>query len=208
VNPNEIVAAISGGAVVLDMRRPGTFVEAHVAGAINLQFNRADLAERAEMLLPQEKRYVLVAEPDLIARTAGELLGDAGFNVDGYLVGGMAAWVGEGLPTASLRTLTVDELHEHGDELAVIDVRESYEFNHARIPDSSNHPSMQPWASHVSLPDGGLAIVCADETRSAFIASVASSIGRDARLVRGGMTAWLDRGFPIEGRLAEPQAGI
>lgn len=207
MKPNEVATAISEGVVVLDVRHPSKFVDAHIAGSINLQFNRADLAERAALVLPRDKTFVLVAEPDVIARTAAELLVEAGFSVDGYL--GLTALVSDGLLTGILPTMTVDEVREGGEELAVIDVRESYEFNYARIPDSSNHPSTQPWASHASLPDGPLAIVCADETRSVFIASVATSIGRDARLVRGGMTAWLDRGFPIEGRLATaPDKGI
>lgn len=184
------------------MRVPAAFVEGHIAGAVNLQFNRADLAERAAMVLPKERPYLMVAEPDVIARTGAEILSAAGYDVGGFLEGGMAAWTAEGLPTEALPAVTVDELQNRTTQLVVIDVRESYEFNYVRIPGATNHPSTQAWATLGSLPDGPLAIVCADETRSAFIASAAASIGRDARLVRGGMTSWLARGFPTEGRAA------
>jgi rhodanese-related sulfurtransferase len=152
------------------------------------------------MMLPSDRSYVLLADVDVIAKTATLLLREAGFDVQGHLDGGLASWTDEGSPD-SLPTMTVEELSEGLADLNVVDVRESFEFNYARIAQAVNHPSTGPWASHADLPDGSLAMVCADESRSTFVASAARLLGRDASLVRGGMTAWLDRGFPIEGRL-------
>ncbi|MEA2451749.1 MAG: hypothetical protein QOG04_459 [Actinomycetota bacterium] len=141
-----------------------------------------------------------MAEPDIVAKSADQLLSDAGFDIEGILEGGLSRWSDDGLAIESLPTMTVDELNESRDELIIVDVREGYEFNHIRIPDAVNHPSTQPWTSHQALPHGPLAIICADESRSTFVASVARALGRDARLVRGGMTAWLEGDRPTEGR--------
>ncbi len=83
VTPQEVAAATAQGAVVIDMRPPKPFATEHIAGAINFQFNRADLADRADLALPRDVPFIVHAEPDPIAKVAVEILSDAGFTVRG-----------------------------------------------------------------------------------------------------------------------------
>ena len=85
MTPDEVAAAQDAGAVVLDLRAPRPFARGHVPGALTMQFNRADLADRAELLLPRDRPLIVHAEPEPIARVAAQLLGDAGFDVAGSL---------------------------------------------------------------------------------------------------------------------------
>lgn len=89
MKPSEVRDAVANGAVVLDMRPPKPFAKEHVPGAVNFQFNRADLAERAEMSLPQDLTFLIHVEPDPIAKVAIGILSKAGFAVEGYLEGGL-----------------------------------------------------------------------------------------------------------------------
>lgn len=195
----EARAAVDAGALVLDLRAPRVFARGHVPGAITMQFNRADLADRAELVLPADRPLVVHAEPEPIARVAAELLAAAGFDVAGHLEGGLAAWRDAGLATAVLPLLDVDELHAALGELLVVDVREGFEYRHGHVPGAVLLPSGEAWERMGELPaDRPLAVVCGDQTRSAAVASMLLHAGRDARLVMGGMVDWLERGLPVE----------
>ncbi len=203
MSPAEVAGAVEAGAVVLDLRPPRPFATEHVPGALTMQFNRADLADRAELMLPPKLRLVVHAEPEPIARVAAGLLADAGFTVLGQLEGGLRAWKEAGYPTETLPLLDVDELRERLDELTVIDAREPFEHRHARIPGSVLFPPADAWERAGELDPGApLAVVCGDQTRSAYVASILQREGRNAALVMGGMVDWLERGYPVEKRQA------
>jgi hydroxyacylglutathione hydrolase len=196
---DEVAGAMAEGAVVLDLRAPRPFAREHLPGALNLQFNRADLADRAELMLPRDVPLVVHAEPEPIARVAVALLAGADFPVAGALDGGLAAWKAAGQATATLALLDVDELHDRLDELEVLDVRERFEFRHGHIPGARLLPSTEAWSRLEEVPAGRpVAVVCGDQTRSAAVASMLQHAGRDARLVMGGMIDWLERGYPVE----------
>jgi hydroxyacylglutathione hydrolase len=198
MTPDEVAAAVAAGAVVLDLRAPRPFARGHVPGALTMQFNRADLADRAELVLPRDLPLVIHAEPEPIARVAVQLLGDAGFRVAGRLDGGLAAWKAAGRPTSELPLLDVDELHARLDALEVLDVREPFEYRHGHIPGARLLPSGKAWSRLDEVPAGRpLAVVCGDQTRSAAVASMLQHAGRDVRLVMGGMVDWLERGYPL-----------
>ena len=199
MTPQEVKQAIAEGALVLDLRPPRPFAAGHVPGAVTMQFNRADLADRAELVLPEGVPLVVHAEPEPIAKVAVSLLREAGFDVRGHLEGGLAAWRAAGEPVAELPLLDVDELHGHLDHYLVLDVREGFEFRHGHVAGAELLPSGEAWERVEDLPGNRpIAVICGDQTRSAAVASMLLRAGRDARLVMGGMVDWLERGYPIE----------
>jgi hydroxyacylglutathione hydrolase len=199
VTPAEVSAAVAEGAVVLDLRAPRPFAREHLPGALTMQFNRADLADRAELMLPRDVPLIIHAEPEPIARAAVALLTGAGFPVAGALEGGLPAWKAAGHAAAELPLLDVDELHAQLDALEVLDVREPFEYRHGHIPGARLLPSGDAWSRLDEVPAGRpLAVVCGDQTRSAAVASMLQHAGRDVRLVMGGMVDWLERGYPVE----------
>jgi hydroxyacylglutathione hydrolase len=198
MTPHEVTQAIASGAVLLDMRLPRVFAKAHVPAAVNLQFNRADLADRAEMALSRDPRYVVHAEPEAIAKVAVELMREAGFTVSGHLEGGLAAWRAAGLPTSSITVISVDDLKDAGGSLVPVDARDRFEFKHGQVPGATLLPWTAAWSRAADVPQGSLAVICGDEVRSSLVASILSRAGRDVRLVVGGMVDWNERGFPVE----------
>lgn len=198
MTPLEVAAAQQSGAVLLDMRLPRVFAKAHVPGAVNLQFNRADLVDRADMALSREPRYIVHAEPEAIAKVAVELMRDAGFTVLGYLESGLAGWRAAGLPTGTITVISVDDLKEAGASLVTVDARDRFEFKHAHVPGASWLPWTEAWSRAGDAPGGALAVICGDEVRSSLVASILRRHDRDVRLVVGGMVDWNERGFPVE----------
>ena len=97
MNTTDVSSALEEGAVALDLRPPRPFAAEHLPGALTMQFNRADLGDRAELMLPRELRLVVHAEPEPIARVAVEILREAGFEVLGHLEGGLKAWKEDGM---------------------------------------------------------------------------------------------------------------
>ena len=204
MTPDEVAAAVAEGAVVLDLRAPRPFARAHIPGALTMQFNRADLADRAQLVLPRDVPLVIHAEPEPLARVAAELLAGAGFRGAGPLEGGIAAWKAAGRPTAARPRLDVDGLQGRLDELQILDVREPFEFRHGHIAGARLLPSTEAWARLDDVPaDRAIAVVCGDQTRSAAVASMLQHAGRDARLVMGGMVDWIERGYPVERKVSE-----
>lgn len=199
MSPQEVVAALGQGAVVLDMRPPRPFATAHLPGAVNLQFNRADLADRAEMVLPTDVPYIVHAEPDPIARVAEQILSGAGFRVLGNLAGGLRAWRDAGQRVEELPVIDVDQLHSDLSAYEVVDAREGYEYRHGHIAGAALLPSSEAW-ERASATGGEkpLAVVCGDQVRSSLVASILLRHGKEALLVFGGMVDWLERGFEVE----------
>ena len=205
MTPREVAAALERGAVILDLRPPRVFASGHLPGAVNLQFNRADLAERAAMLLPADIEYVVHAEPDAIALTAVAILERSRFKVTGHLAGGVRAWRAEGRAVARLRIIDVDELRTGLDRYLVVDAREDYEHQHGHIAGAILFPSGEAWNRAARLSSStALAVVCGDQVRSSFVASVLLRAGRESTLVMGGMADWQERGYPLEKDVAAP----
>ncbi len=199
MTPEDVRAAQADGAVVLDMRPPKPFAKEHVPGAVNIQFNRADLADRAEMSLPPEASYVVHAEPEPIAEIAVSILSQAGFTLLGYLQGGLEAWLSAGYPTVELPVIDVDALHANLGSYTVVDTREGFEFRYGHIAGSKLFEWTEPWTEFEKLDDAKpIALVCGDQVRSSFVASVITRAGKNAVLVFGGLVDWIERGYPVE----------
>ena len=104
--------------------------------------------------------------------------------------------------------LAVDELKARADGQAglILDVRSAADFigEQGHIVGALNLPLEELAARIAELgddPERPIAIVCRTDRRSAKAAALLARRGfADARVVRGGMTAWLAEGWPVEGR--------
>jgi len=198
MTPEAVRAALEAGTGLIDTRPLAAFAAAHLPGALPIEFNLADLAERAEMLLPKGLTLVVHAEPERTVEASVGLLEDAGFTVAGHLEGGLQAWQAAGGATAALPLLDVDRLHAEPGRHLVLDVREPYEFRHGHIAGAEPLPSGEAWDRPVP-PTGGrpVAVFCSGHGRAAFVAGLLARRGIPAALVQGGMYEWMQRGYPV-----------
>ncbi|NMD71220.1 rhodanese-like domain-containing protein [Bacillus sp. DNRA2] len=81
-----------GNVVIIDVRKPEFFLEAHIPNAQNIPLDglEARLAE-----LDNSGTYLMVCKTGKTSETASELLAKNGFNNLFNLSGGMDAWTGE-----------------------------------------------------------------------------------------------------------------
>lgn len=109
--------------------------------------------------------------------------------------------------------LAIDELKaraERGDGL-VLDVRTAADFDgeQGHIRGAVNVPLEELAERLAELgdnPELPIAIVCRTDRRSAKAAAMLAQRGfADARVVRGGMTAWLVRGWPVQRSCPQPE---
>jgi rhodanese-related sulfurtransferase len=200
MTPQEVKEAQAAGAAVLDLRTPSRFAQEHLKGAINLQFNRADLVDRAELVLPMDLPLVVHGEPAAIGKMAAKLLEEGGFNVQGHLEGGLKGWKEAGFDVVTLATIDVDALHDNLDDWHVVDARDRFEFKYGRVPGSSILSWTEAWDGANDFQDPGkpVAVICGDEVRSSLVASMLARLGHDPALVMGGMVDWIDREYEQE----------
>jgi len=100
----------------------------------------------------------------------------------------------------------IAELIENGAQL--IDVRQDYEFEAARIPGASRI-GLESVAENRGAIDTDRPVVfyCRTGTRSAMAAQAFSDAGYDVSSLQGGITAWIEAGHPVDpddGYIAEP----
>ena len=199
MTPAEIASALEEGAVAVDTRPLQPFAAGHLPGAVHVEFNLADLAERAALLLPRGLAAVVHAEPARTVEASVGLLEDAGLRVLGHLAGGLAAWSAEGRPQEALPCIDVAELQARRERFLVLDVRERYEFVHGHLAGARLLPSGEVWAApDDAVPRGQpVAVFCSGYGRATFAASALARRGVDAVLVRGGMYEWQGHGYPV-----------
>jgi hydroxyacylglutathione hydrolase len=196
------VAAIDRGAIPLDLRSPVQYAAAHIACSVLLQFGRQDLGDRAELYLDKSDPYVLLMEPAPLGPVAEKLLAGAGYQVAGYLQGGLKSWSEAGLPVRTMATGTVQELQSKlaaGESVPLIDVREDFEFDWAHIDGAVNLPHGEIWERGAQLDhERPWYVICNDQVRSGAAAGMLERLGfRQLTLVLGGTAAWLEAGYPV-----------
>ena len=108
---------------------------------------------------------------------------------------GSAAPYDRRTPTDELpvRTITADELLERlddGDEVLVLDVRETDEFEAWSIPGSVNMPLATLGARLSEVPRADVVTVCASGTRATTATELLARGGLESRVLDGGMSAW------------------
>ena len=193
------------GALVVDVRTELQFDEAHIPGAVSITARRAGFGSKLAWVAEAGSAIVLVGRDDADALDAAGLAAAVGLrDIAGYLAGGMTSWREERRPVASVRRMTVPELHEaweDGERPQVLDVRERSEWDAGRIPGSV----FTPYHDIRGVPEGidparPVAVVCGSGQRSAVGASLLMRHGADdvIHVVDGGVPLWECSGWPVE----------
>jgi glyoxylase-like metal-dependent hydrolase (beta-lactamase superfamily II)/rhodanese-related sulfurtransferase len=197
---DEVLAARSAGAQLLDTRDPAEFAAAHLAGSINIGLV-GQYATWAGTILDRQSPIIVIADPGGESESAIRL-GRIGFDhVAGYLRGGLAGV--EGRPDLIAVTERVSperaaEWMASGQAIAV-DVRTPAERARGGIAGAVHVPLNQLAERLADLPaDRRLIVFCAGGYRSSIAASLLQRQGRAAVAeLAGGMTAWEASGMPV-----------
>lgn len=88
------------------------------------------------------------------------------------------------------------------DELVLVDVRETWEWDAGRIAGSMHIPLEELPARLGDLPDDHpLLVICRSGARSGLAAEFLSARGYEAENLDGGLVEWVARGRPLDGHV-------
>ncbi len=135
-------AANDTGAIVLDTRDPQDFAKGFVPNSINIGID-GSFAPWVGAMIPDIRQEILLVtdkgrEEEVITRLAR-----VGYDYTiGYLKGGFEAWEKAGKEIDQIRSISADELATimKNENVNVLDVRKSSEFESEHIIDAENAP--------------------------------------------------------------------
>ncbi len=192
---------------LIDVREPAEFGAGHAPRAINVQLSSPEFEQRVGWVLSSETPYLLLAGAEEDVCHALHKLAFVGLDlrVEGYVSGGMGAWLAEGLPHDTVPQVSVHQLHENfqggqGQSWRVVDVREDEEWTGTHIADAHhlNFKSIEGAKSFSFSPEESIALVCATGMRSSTGASLLRRHDFSNVLnVTGGMGAWRAAGYGV-----------
>ena len=210
LTPEVTATHLSRGVIALDVRWPADFGAAHLPRSINVTFSHRQFAQRVALLIPSGTAVLLVGN-DLaqLAAAGADLQATGRYEFLGYLAGGVDAWSAAGLPLGRLAQMTIHEMRESlaqpGRDLAVLDVREPFEWEElGHLAGAIFIPLGELARRFVELPrNRRLAVVCEQGLRSSTAASLLAHRGFvDLVNVAEGMAGWRRLGYPLTDELA------
>lgn len=194
---------LAGGSWVVDARDRQAFASAHLPGSINIELDEA-FGSYVGWLLPFNVSVVLVLpepEPDHLEVAAVQLIRIGFEQLEGYLEGGVPAWVSSGRATRSFGTATVEDLcaaSGRGEPVRVLDVRQRQEWDEGHLAGSMHlFVGDLPGRLDEVPREGEVWTACRTGHRSAMAASLLERAGVTVRNVAEG-------GIPDVLRLCPP----
>ncbi|HSV40898.1 MAG TPA: MBL fold metallo-hydrolase, partial [Nocardioidaceae bacterium] len=173
-------------ATIVDVRPIGDYAAAHVPGSVSIEL-RSAFGTWLGWLLPEDAKVVVLRNLD---QDPAEILGQVvkvGYDILGELNGGVAAWIGAGLPTTSTALVTPTTMT---DGRRVLDIRQDSEFEVAHVPGAA-HRELGSLAGTPSLVDEPVTVMCGHGERAMSAASVLERAGRDeVSVLLGGPADW------------------
>lgn len=204
LSPKEAWALVAEGATVVDVRHPAEYGALHVRDSISLIISSKKAVEAAAGLSPLKGPLIILAKHSgQIEKTVAAVKEAGQVSLLGYIEGGIEAWRMEGLPTAELKSLSIEELKARLDggseDFVLLDIRLSQEWELMRIPAAKFIPLSELEGRLNELDkDKAIATFCDLGFRSATAASVLARHGFTRLFnVIEGMTGWLKAGLPV-----------
>lgn len=199
---SDVARRIEDGAVVIDLRDQLGFGAGHIPGSFGITAGEK-VAMWAAWVVPYETPIVLVAPSAAALELAVRGLVRVGLDdVQGYLEGGIEAWIEAGHPIDELPQISAAEAFAKASagQIHLLDVREAGEFA-AGHPGGAVHVNAGMVGEQIDrVPNGDrpVAIFCNSGFRSTIAASVLGRAGiRDVMNVTGGLIAWHHAGLPL-----------
>lgn len=200
--PGELAELLEKGYLALDIRSYLSFAAGHIPNAYSISI-AGNLPTFAGWILPPEQPILLIAEDEQTVEKAVRKLQSVGLDtVEGFLDGGMVAWINSGMPTKQVQTLSVAELKERmeKEKPLVLDNRARGEYEGGYIQGTLLAPTpdlrhrYKEWS-----PDTPIYTLCNTSNRSMTAASLLQQRGFEKVYnVLGGTTAWGNAGYSME----------
>ncbi len=199
LDAEEVKSLMDEEVVVLDVRHQKQFGAGHIPRSYGIRVD-APLTTWAGWVIPFGSRIMLVAESaDQRSDATRQLIRIGYDNLEGYLEGGIEAWARE-YPVETIPSMSVQELRGRLNEVTVLDVRQTSEWEAGHIPNAIHFEGGRiAWDQLPFSHDKPLAVQCASGSRSMVAISVLRRRGfHNLIQVDGGINQWKKHGFEIE----------
>jgi len=191
--PSQVAERVEAGTCVVDGRDSRAFASGHIPGSISIELDDS-FASYVGWIVPFGAPIVLVLpedrpEHEASVEAATQLFRIGYEAVDGFLQGGVAAWIEARKPLRSYPVASIDDLATAlGEERAlVLDVRQQTEWDAGHLEGSTHLFVGDVNARLKEMPrDREVWTVCASGHRAAMAASLLDRAGIPVRLVTPG----------------------
>jgi len=203
LSADEVAKLTESGVWIVDARDRKAFAQAHIPGSLNIEID-STFGIYVGWVTPFNSRLILIL-PEPIKESSREavvqLIRIGYEQIDGYLDGGVDAWISSGRPVSSYPTAGVDDLckaYLSGQPFRLLDVRQNAEWESGHIPDSLHIFIGELTVRLQEVPkDKQVWVACASGYRASIAASLLDRAGIPVRLVaQGGVPEWLARCYP------------
>ncbi len=181
-------------AILLDLRPPEDFANAHIPGVISMGAGPS-LSLWAGWLLDAKLLIVLIHNSGDDEPSRRSLVRVGLDNIAGYLAGGMHVWTAANLPTATISLLNPAQVQsglDSANQPLLLDVRNPSEWNAGHIP-NARHIMLGDLPHQLdTLPqDEPIITICQGGYRASLAASLLAKAGfPNIGTLEGGMNAW------------------
>jgi len=201
ISATELQSMLDQGVTALDVRDTEKFAAGHVPGSVNIALS-GQFASWAGAVLGLSSHLVLVTDSPEQLQEARVRLARVGIESErGYLQGGVDGWRQAGFPLATLKQMTVQNLHDRlrTGELSLLDVRREGEWQGGHIAGAAWWP-LDKFNTALPMADNNtpLAVYCRSGYRSAIACSLLQRAGyKNIINVVGGFDAWQQAQLPV-----------
>lgn len=191
--------AAAGDAVVIDARTDRkAFMAAHLPGSIHAPANRSFSVAVGALLTEPTRPIVLLVEEAARERIVRDLVRIGFDQVVGYFdAETLDTHIRGGGEAASIRSISFEEAarESRSPDVAVVDVRDHFEFAEGHIPGAVNAPYTRlPEYLETRIPAGRRLVVhCESGARSAVASAWLAAEGREVLYVDDDWSAWEDQ---------------
>jgi hydroxyacylglutathione hydrolase len=203
---SELMIAVDAGAAIVDCRNLAAFGREHIAGSLNIPFNKS-FSKWAGSIVPYDVDFCLLTDAENGLQVAAEASRDLAMigldRLRGCVFGNVIAeWRAAGRQSSSSEALGVAEAASQvrDGSADVLDVRDEYELVDGRLPGALNIPLGSLLLRVGEVPVGRPVVVyCQGGGRSGIAASILQAAGhKNVINLTGGFAGWQKAGLPTE----------
>ena len=196
------VLANETGAVVLDVRHQDEYEIAHIPRSIFIGLDGSFAPWVGDLIKDVKQEILLVVDPARLEEAITRLSRVGFDNVIGYLDGGFEAWKSSGKECDSIESIspeTFEQVYNDDNEIKIVDVRKSSEFQSERIGSAINSPLSEINSDLAIYSDDNKHYIhCLGGYRSMIASSIIKSRGiHNIVNVKGGFNAIKETGLPL-----------
>lgn len=185
---DEVRAAMTSGAVLVDVRPVDSYAAAHISGAVSIPL-RPVFASWLGWLVPADRPVIIVRDPDQDADEIAWQAAKIGYDaVIGELAGGIDAWLSEGHHVAQIALISAGGIEGR----RVLDIRQRSEYLGGHLP-GAVHIELGDVAQRAAeIPDEPTVVMCGHGERAMGAASLLEAAGHHGLTVLdGGPGDWV-----------------